>query len=218
VKDESVKSRQKVVVFQQNGSGEKKISGLREYGGDLFELEIVNIDEVLPLVLDDTSEYLPKDVSCNLVLDFLRHNDLSTDLVVLCEKREIPLIASGKKITGKGIFTPPTCCGLPRLDGLGSYGDNFGAPEFEVEIEDGKISDVKVVRGAPCGASWEAAKRLIGHPAEDAVRKIGLETQFYCYADPGGWDPIYGKSPVHFAGKIHSKQLQKSIKKVLLVL
>lgn len=108
MKDESVKSRQKIVVFQQNGSGERKISGLREYGGDLFELEIVNIDEVLPIVIDDTSGYLPKDVSCDLVLDFLRHNDLSTDLAALCEKREIPLIASGKKITGKGIFTPPT--------------------------------------------------------------------------------------------------------------
>ena len=108
MKDESVKSRQKIVVFQQNGSGEKKISGLREYGGDSFELEIVNIDEVLPIIIDDTSEYLPKDVSGDLVLDFLRHNDLSTDLAALCEKREIPLIASGKKITGKGIFTPPT--------------------------------------------------------------------------------------------------------------
>ena len=106
--DENVQARQTIVVFQQNGSGEKKISGLREYGGDLFELEIVNIDAVLPLVIDDTSEYLPQDVSCDLVLDFLRHNDLSTDLAALCEKSEIPLIASGKKLTGKEIFTPPT--------------------------------------------------------------------------------------------------------------
>ncbi len=101
-------SRQKIIVFQQNGSGEKKISGLKQYGGDLFELEIVNIDEVLPVVLDDTSEFLPEDVSCDLVLDFLRHNDLSTDLAALCEKNEIPLIASGKKTSGRGIFTPPT--------------------------------------------------------------------------------------------------------------
>lgn len=82
-------------------------------------------------------------------------------------------------------------------------------------IEDGKIADVIVLRGAPCGATWESAKRLIGHPADDAGRKIGLETQFYCYADPAGWDPIYGKSPVHFAGKIHDKELQKAIAKVM---
>lgn len=203
------------MVFQQNGSGETKIAGLRKYGGELFQLEIINIDAVLPLVLDNTGEYLPEDISCDLVLDFLRHNDLSTDLARLCEKKEIPLIASGKKIIGKAVITPPTCCGLPRLAGLGNYGEYFGAPEFLVEIEDGRITSVKVVRGAPCGASWEAAKRLIGHPVEDAVRKIGLDTQFFCYANPAGWDPIYGKSPVHFAGKIHSKGLLKAIEKVV---
>lgn len=209
---------QKILVFQQNGSGEKKIAGLREYGKDLFELEVINIDETLPPVLDDTSAYLPDKLSCDLVLDFLKHNDLSTDLAERCEKMEIPVIASGKKIAGKSAITPPTCCGLPRQDGLGSYGEIFGAPEFEVKVEDGKISDVRVVRGAPCGATWEAANRLIGHPVEDAGRKIGLETQFYCYGDPSGWDPIYGKSPVHFAGKIHSKELQKAIKKVLSII
>jgi hypothetical protein len=108
VNDTVKKGRQRIMVFQQNGSGERKISGLREYGGDLLELEIIDIDEVLPLVIDDTSEYLPKDVSCDLVLDFLRHNDLSTDLAAICEKNAIPLIASGKKITGRGIFAPPT--------------------------------------------------------------------------------------------------------------
>jgi len=218
VKDDIEKSRQRITVFQQNGSGETKISGLRKYGKDLFDLEVININEILPPVLDDTSAYLPDQISCDLVLDFLRHSDLSTDLADRCLKLDIPVIASGKKIVGKKAITPPTCCGLPRLEGLGNYGKNFGAPEFEVEIEEGKISAVKVLRGAPCGASWEAAQRLIGHPADDAARKIGLETQFYCYADPGGWDPIYGKSPVHFAGKIHSKELQKAIEKVLLLI
>jgi len=87
-----------------------------------------------------------------------------------------------------------------------------------VAIKNGKIAEVNVIRGAPCGATWEAARRLIGHPVEDAVRKIGLDTQFYCSANPAGWDPIYGKSPVHFAGKIHSKELQKAIEKVLSIL
>ncbi len=210
--------RQKILVFQQNGSGEKKINGLRKYGKDLFDLVVINIDETLPLVLDDTSAYLPDNISCDLVLDFLRHNDLSADLADRCLQENIPIIASGKKIVGKNVIMPPTCCGLARQEGLGKYGENFGAPEFEIEIEDGIISDIKVTRGAPCGASWESAKRLIGHPAADAIRKIGLETQFFCYADPAGWDPIYGKSPVHFAGRIHSKGLQKAIEKVLSIL
>ena len=73
---------------------------------------------------------------------------------------------------------------------------------------------MRVTRGASCGASWEAANRLIGTSVEDAARKIGLDTQFYCFADPAGWDPIYGKSPVHFAGKVHSKAISDAIKRL----
>lgn len=82
-------------------------------------------------------------------------------------------------------------------------------------IEEDIIREVEVVRGAPCGATWEAAARLVGHPASDAARKIGLDTQFYCSANPAGWDPIHGKSPVHFAGKIHGKELAKAIDRAL---
>lgn len=101
-------AKQHLIVFQQNGSGDKKIEGLRQYGRDQFALEIVDIDDILPPVLDDTSDYLPDHISCDLVLDFLRHNDLSTDLAYLCSQNNIPVIASGKKVQGKGVFTPPT--------------------------------------------------------------------------------------------------------------
>jgi len=205
-------TKQRLTIFQQKESGKLKIDGLKKYGAEYFEMTIVDVDDELPLVLDDTSDYLPTELDCDLVLDFFKHNDLSTDLAALCQKLNIPVVGSGKKLPGKGAITPPTCCGLPRLEGLGHYGDFFGAPEFSVESEDGVITDVKVLRGAPCGATWEVARRLVGHPVDDAARKAGLDTQFYCYADPSSWDPIYGKSPVHFAGKIHDKQLQKAIK------
>lgn len=84
-----------------------------------------------------------------------------------------------------------------------------------MEVEDGIIKDVRVIRGAPCGASWEAARRMLGVDIEEAPRKMGLDTQFYCFADPAGWDPIHGKSPVHFAGRVHSKALTDAIKKIL---
>jgi len=73
-----------------------------------------------------------------------------------------------------------------------------------------------VIRGAPCGATWDAAERIIGLSVEDAVVRIGLETQFFCTANPAGWDPIYGKSPVHFAGEIHSAALKKALNSYLI--
>ena len=84
-------------------------------------------------------------------------------------------------------------------------------PEFAVTTEDGIISVIEVVRGAPCGASWDAAKRIVGMPADEAVVRVGLEVQFFCSADPSAWDPIYGKSPVHLAGRLHSAALRKAV-------
>lgn len=99
---------QKIVVFQQNGSGELKIEGIRRYGCGRFDLQCIHIDEDLPPVIDDTSAYLPSELEADLVLDFLQHPDLSHDLAVICRRRGIPVVASGKKTRVEGALTPPT--------------------------------------------------------------------------------------------------------------
>ena len=80
-----------------------------------------------------------------------------------------------------------------------------------MDINDGRISRIDVVRGASCGATWDAAARMVGMPPDEAIIRMGLEVQFFCTADPSGWDPIYGKSPVHLAGKLHSSALNKAV-------
>ena len=99
---------QRVTVFQQNGSGERKIEAVREYGSDIISLDIVSIDEPLPEIIEDSSPYLPPDLDTDLVLDFLRHKDLSLDLAERCAAKNIPVIASGKKLANKWVLTPPT--------------------------------------------------------------------------------------------------------------
>ena len=46
-----------------------------------------------------------------------------------------------------------------------------------------------------------------------SITRIGLETQYVCSADPAGWDPIHGKSPVHLAGDIHRNALIRALKR-----
>jgi hypothetical protein len=99
---------QKILVFQQNGSGESKIAGVRKYGGASMVIEVVSIDAPLPPIIEETSEYLPHTIRADLVLDFMKHPDLSHDLAGLCRDQGIPLIASGKKLEIKGVHTPPT--------------------------------------------------------------------------------------------------------------
>ena len=105
---EIVPEPQQILVFQQNGSGESKIDGLRKYGGESLALESISIDQTLPTVIDNTAEYLPENFQADLVLDFLKHPDLSHDLALICTRRTIPIIASGKKPSVEGALTPPT--------------------------------------------------------------------------------------------------------------
>jgi len=81
-----------------------------------------------------------------------------------------------------------------------------------VKVVDGIITQINVLRGAPCGATWETASCVENLPVDEAIVRIGLDVQYYCVADPAGWDPIYGKSPVHLAGKFHTAALKKALK------
>jgi thymidylate synthase len=74
-----------------------------------------------------------------------------------------------------------------------------------------RILNLQVSRGAPCGATWDAASRVVGLPVGEALTRIGLETQYFCTANPAGWDPLYGKSPVHFAGDVHRAALRRAL-------
>ena len=100
--------RQRIVVFQQNGSGQPKIKGIGQYGGGRFDVQTISIDNALPQILDNTDDYLPKTVHADLVMDFLKHPDLSCDLMEKCLQQGIPVVASGKKNGRNGIHTPPT--------------------------------------------------------------------------------------------------------------
>jgi len=102
------KNKQRILLFQQKNSGESKIQGILLYGDDLFDLETMSINSSLPDILDDTSTYIPQDLQADIVLDFLTHPDLSYDLGVICAASDIPVVASGKKLRIKNVFTPPT--------------------------------------------------------------------------------------------------------------
>ena len=99
---------QKIIVFEQNASGESKIQGIKTYGENRFQVERFSIDEPLPPIIEDATSYFPDDIQSDLVLDYLKHPDLSYDLAAICSAKSIPVIASGKKHRGKGIYTPPT--------------------------------------------------------------------------------------------------------------
>ena len=100
--------KQRIWVFQQNGSAEAKIKAIRDEAGDLIDLKTFNIDDALPTVVDDTDPYLPKTLDADMVLNFFTHPDLAYDLARLCQTLNVPSVASGKPFRMDGVTTPPT--------------------------------------------------------------------------------------------------------------
>ncbi len=203
--------RQAIWVYQQNQSAMGKIQAIERYAKNAIDLKIISIDDTLPPIIDDASFYLPPPHDADLVLDHLKHPDLSHALAQLCRQAGIPVIASGKKPPLEDALTPRTCCALTQQKKLGEYGRVFGRPEYRISIDEGRISAVETLRGAPCAATWDAAERIVGLDIETAKTRIGLETQFFCVADPSAWDPITGKSPVHVAAELHKAALVRAL-------
>lgn len=86
-----------LVVFEEHGSGDKKIQGISEHGSGLVISKRFNIEENLPEIVDNPEDYIPDNFDADLVLDFLKHPDLSSYLAQVCKRKNIPVIASGKK-------------------------------------------------------------------------------------------------------------------------
>lgn len=204
---------QKIIVFQEKNSGMSKIAGIKRFGEDRFLIETVDIEGQLPYIIEDSTDYFPEQFNADLVLDYMKHPDLSCDLALLCQKKGIPVVATGKKKTSNHAFTPAICCMLKQHESLGDYGEFFGTPEIDLKLKNGYIERVDVIKGAPCGATWDAGKKIEGLLLEDAIIRFGLEVQFFCTADPASWDPITEKSPVHMAAYIHDAAFKRALKK-----
>ncbi|MBE9519600.1 MAG: hypothetical protein IME97_00625 [Proteobacteria bacterium] len=97
------------------------------------------------------------------------------------------------------------------MQSAGEYGKQFGLPEYKIEVSNSRISSIEVRRGAPCGATWDVLANVIGLPVEEAITTLAREVQYICYADPSSFDPISGKSPLHYAGDVHAAALKKAL-------
>lgn len=203
---------QKVLVVQRDGMGAGKVKAIGEHAPDV-ELRIIDVNGPFPPIVDHPEDHFPPETDellawADLVVDHLYHADLTGYLLDRAEKAGKEVIASGRKV--QRALTPTTCCTLGRMERLGSYGEHFGAPEFEVTLaDDGTVASVEVLRGAPCGATWKAAQSVVGMAAAEAVPRIGLETQFHCYAKAN--PNVFLTNPLHVAGDVHAAALEKAI-------
>jgi hypothetical protein len=197
-----------------------------------FAVVSVEVPQVLPGFIEDPEEFVkelnldPRIFQADLLILYTFHPDLTPEIVRLAgiggvKAAIIPggigragSIGELERIAEKygiHIEVDEICCtleecGVPVID---EFAQKLGKPELDVETKDGRISQVKVVRGSPCGATWHAAAGIVGKTVDEAASMTGLFCQQYpCRAvrgTPGG---------IHTSGDLHKDAMERALGKL----
>lgn len=173
--------------------------------GRFFEVLAVKLDEDLPPIVEKCD--LPESLfECDVVLSYAFHPDVNLEIAERA-KGLVIIVGRDRYLRRKGVIVEDVCCATLRKH---PFFERFGIPEFEVEIEDGRLKNVKVLRSAPCGATFFVAERLKGVEVNRAPILAGYYAQIYpCLSTRGRGGGI------HKAGKVHELAIMRAIRKAL---
>ncbi len=179
-----------------------------------FDIYVYRLPESLPPVLDEGLELPAELFETDVILSYAFHPDFNAELIRMAEKMGvgIVLIAGRFKFLKRmsksvRVIVEDVCCST-LVKGC-EFFEKFGIPEFEVGLDEfGRLKDVRVVRSAPCGATYFVASGLKGIDAREAPRMAGYLTQIYpCLSSRGLGGGI------HKAGKIHMLAIERAIRR-----
>lgn len=183
-----------------------------------FDVVSSGLPANLPEFIEEPAEFLENLDLDNMVfktdilITFSLHPDLSPEIARLAGRGGVHalIIAGGSshvpvneldqisKEYGIHIQIDDICCNLSLDPSIVEFTSFFGRPVLDVRTCDGKVVEVKVIRGAPCGSTWHMAKKLIGTPVEDAPALAGLFIQQYpCRAVRGQLGGIHESAKLH---------------------
>ncbi len=221
------KYRLSIGVITRGKYGHRLIENIKKNSG--FKVSKLEIPESLPDFIETPSDFLAnlhldKSIFSNdLVIAYILHPDLTPEIVRLAGENgaRAVIIAGGAARAGghhelfslsekynMHIEVHEICCDIEKCGDniVDEFASCFGRPSLRITAKNGIISNVEVIRGAPCGSTWHAAKGLVGTRIEDAPGKAGLLVQQYpCRAIRGI------KGGIHKAAELHKKAVENAL-------
>lgn len=195
-----------------------------------FKVTSIELPESLPDFIEDPQEFIAslnidkKALSSDLIIAYTLHPDLTPEIIRLAGENgaRAVIIAGGMsrsggceeldELSGKynmHIQVHEICCEIGECgnDVVDRFASFFGIPEVKINVNNGIVSNVDVIRSAPCGSTHHMAKGLIGKSIEEAPAYAGLLVQQYpCRAVRGT------KSGIHKAAQLHKKAVEKALR------
>ena len=203
-------------VITRGKYGHRLIETVKEHSD--FSVVTADLPEFVPVFIEEPDEFMEsinfdrRVFSAEIVITYSLHPDLTSSIAKLAAKAgvrslivpggpsraSIPELNKISEASGMNIEVDEICCSLEPNAFNRPFTDIFGSPKLEVKTKNGKISEVKVIKGAPCGSTWHMAKEIVGLPVKDAPPKAGLLIQHYpCRAARGDLGGIHESGERH---------------------
>ena len=213
----------KITAFVQGWYGERIVRHVRSSKPD-WDIWLINMGKGFPRLPDDEDlEALLKNIA-NKVPEGALKPDIALFLLedVLCPVDDYKVVPRGlerqlsEELLEAGI---PSCfprpfCSLSHGPGpIGHFARYFGMPELELEVQEGIVRSVRVLRGAPCGSTHYAASRLVGLSVREAPRLAGLFVQTYPCLASHVKDPLIGEDMIGLSAELAKAAVEKCLRK-----
>ena len=178
----------KIAIVTDGPYGDRAYDTIsNEFDCDFVELE--QPDSMFMEEVDIPDEAIKKLQTADLIISYILHPDLVLEMVdQLYEKVGWIIIGAW---SGEGfkksleeyenVNCPENMCDLeengdPFFD---EFVSKFGKPIVQIELDGNRVSDVRVVRSAPCGSTFFVAQEMVGEDVNNLPIKAGLKVQHY---------------------------------------
>ncbi len=194
-----------------------------------FKVSSIELPASLPDFIETPEDFvkaLDLDMSIfsnDLVIAYTLHPDLTPEIARLAGENgaRAVIIAGGiaragglseiQNISEKynmHVEVHEICCDIEKCGNniVDEFASCFGRPKLRITTTSGLVSNAEVIRGAPCGSTWHAAKGLVGISVKDVPARAGLLVQQYpCRALRGI------KGGIHKAAELHKNAVKKAL-------
>jgi NAD-dependent dihydropyrimidine dehydrogenase PreA subunit len=211
----------RIIILSSGEYGSRIVNTIASRGFAQYIVGMYEFPDDLPEFLDEVDEYIPENIpeadllisvglfgDINLVIpEIISQSGVKSVIVPIHDPKQIP---SGLQNEIKGILShsnevniifPKPFCSLSRTGDkfIDEFAEVFGKPKLEIDSNN-IITNVNVIRGAPCGSTWYIAEKLIGLPVEESEFESGNKFHNYPCLASMSTDPMIGDTIMHLAG------------------
>jgi hypothetical protein len=213
----------RIYAVVQGEYGQRIVDNIKEHGPESWDVLVWKAPQSLPIIVDDPEDFLPQDPPhVGLILSLVEGrsaSELIPDIAKLAGAQAVIAPVDNRAWLPRGMMRqvehrlaiesissalPTPFCSLEVQPGqhplIQEFATHFGRPKLEIEVENGRIARVHILREAPCGSTHLVAQRLRGIPIEKAEEEAGLAHHHYPCLASMGMDDEFEDTLMHRSG------------------